>query len=109
MYHKSGMHSNQCDSLGTDVHLSITMSFVMLSVICKELLSKHISLNSMRGNEFFSAHAHMIQISLFSSFLFCEDRASDPQGKSYAAGGLIVLFNRSVITISPWLAMQTNY
>lgn len=42
-------------------------------------------------------------------FLFCEDRASDPQGKSYEARGLIVLFNRSIITISPWLAMQTNY
>lgn len=41
---------------------------------------------------------------------FPEDRASepasDPRGKSGAAGGLIVLFNGSII---PWSALETNY
>lgn len=64
------MHSNQCDNLWTDLHLPITVSFVTPSMICKELLSKHISLNSMRDNEFPSAHARVIQISL-SPLLSC--------------------------------------
>lgn len=101
-------HLKRGDKLWANLHLSITVSFVVPSVMCKELLSKHISMNSMRDNDFFSAHARLIGISL-SSFLFCEDRASDPEGKSYEAAGLIVLFNGSVITISPWLAMRTNY
>lgn len=36
----------------------------MLSMICKELVHKPISLNSMTDNTFFSAHAPVIQISL---------------------------------------------
>lgn len=32
--------------------------------------------------------------------------ASDPRGKSGAAGGLIVLFNGSII---PWSATEANY
>lgn len=104
----SDIHSNQCDKLWTDFHLSITVSFVMSSMIYVRIYL--VSTLAWIQWEIMNFPLRMLTwYKSLSSFPFCEDRASDPQGKSYEAGGLIVLFNRSVITISPWLAMQTNY
>lgn len=53
-----------------NLNLSTTVPLALPSVICREVLSKHISWNSMKDNEFFTAHAHLIQISLLSFFYF---------------------------------------
>lgn len=103
----SGIYSNQSVTHWTDLHLSRTLSFL-------HFLKDMYSLSILAWIQWKIMNLTLRMLAWYQSlssllFLFCKDRASDPQGKSYEARGLIVLFNRSIITISPWLAMQTNY
>lgn len=70
----SDVHLNQFSIFW--LHLPITVSFLVVSVFYKKVHIMHISLNSVRDNEFFSAHAPLIQISLFFSILWRQSKRS---------------------------------